>query len=149
MKNPEPMHKVKPTDVREPMDDFERMLKRALRPVNAPATLAKFLASATEAKEHQRRTGRFWFTPRRFPERKPGGKLLVLPWPPAWIGSALAAMLLLGVLAGEQVHGHYEREQSARQQIAQQQFETAVRVTDRALDQTRQQLATAGLRFAE
>lgn len=145
MNEPDPINGSDPTHQANPMDEFEHALKRALRPVNPPATLAKFLAIATEAKEHQRRTGKWWFSP------KTGGRLLVLPWPPAWTAGALAAMLLLGVLAGEQVHvrRQHERAEVAQQQLAQQQFETAVRVTDQALDQTRRQLASVGLRFAE
>jgi hypothetical protein len=131
-----------PMNPADPLDEFEHALKRALRPVNAPETLAKFLASAAEAKAHQQRAGRFWFARRLFPERKPGGRLLVLPWPPAWTASALAAMLLLGALAGEQVHVGRQHE---RAEMAQQQFETSMHITDRALDQAREQLARAGV----
>jgi hypothetical protein len=44
----------------------------------------------------------------------------------------------------EQVHVRHEREQAA---LATQQFETAMRVTDHALDQTRNQLQRAGIKL--
>jgi hypothetical protein len=128
------MSELEPRNGPDPMDEFEHALKRALRPVNPPETLAKFLAAAAE--DHQRRTARLRFRP------KNDGRLLGLSWPPAWIGSALAAMLLLGALAGEQVHVRHQHE---RAEMAQQQFETSMHITDRALDQAREQLTRAGV----
>jgi len=58
------------------------------------------------------------------------------------MGSAIAAVLVLGCFVAERVH--VERQKA---ELAQQQFETAMRVTDHALDQTRVQLERAGLRF--
>ena len=62
-------------DKREAVDEFERALQRAMRRVNAPETLAKFLATAVEAEEHRRRSGSGWFRPSR------GGRVYVLPRP--------------------------------------------------------------------
>ena len=61
-------------------------------------------------------------------------------------GGAIAAGMLAGVFATEQVHQRRERE---RTEAAARQLETAMRVTSRALDQTRAQLARAGLRLEE
>jgi hypothetical protein len=60
----------------------------------------------------------------------------------AWIGGAIAAMLMLGVVVGDQVYVRHEREQAV---LANRQFAMAMRVTNRALDQTRAQLKQAGL----
>jgi uncharacterized protein HemX len=99
------------------MDEFEKQLTRALRPVNAPETLARFLAVAAEAEE--RRQKRTWAMP--------------------MAGSALAAVLVLGVVVGEHVHRQQERTRAT------QEFETSMRITNEALEQTRQQLAVAGV----
>lgn len=120
----------------EPMDAFERALQKALQnKVSAsPETLAKFLAIAEEAQEHQRRTGKWWFTP------KSGGKVLVFPKPRAWVGGALAAALVIGVFTAEQVHDRRERRVAAEQQ-----FETATHIEDMALAHAREQLARKGI----
>jgi len=118
--------------------DFETMLTKALRPVNAPETLAKFLAIAAEAQAQQRRTGRRWFRPRF-------GLLYVTPqWllrPQAWVGGALAAAIVLGVLVGEQVHRRHE------QAVAEQEFATSMRITNETLERTRVQLLQAGIQL--
>ena len=61
----------------------------------------------------------------------------------ALLGGAIAALLVLGVTAGGALHVQHEREAERTQQ----QFEAAMRVTDRALDQAQQQLQRAGLRL--
>jgi hypothetical protein len=63
-----------------------------------------------------------------------------------WASGAIAAALLVGVFAGDQLHARHQRE---RAQLAQQQFEAGVRITDDALEHTREQLAQAGIRFGE
>ena len=61
-----------------------------------------------------------------------------------WISGAIAAALLAGVYVGDQMHLHHERE---RAELAQQQFETAMRITDETLDHVRLQLQQAGVRI--
>lgn len=74
------------------------------------------------------------------------GKLLSFPrWNYA-IGGALAASLLVGAFVAESVHQRHERE---RAEAAERQLTTAMRVTGHALDQTRAQLAKAGIRIME
>jgi hypothetical protein len=63
-----------------------------------------------------------------------------------WASGAIAAALLLGVFIGEQTHLRHQREQA---EFAQQQFELAMRITDRTLEHTRQQLWNAGVRFGD
>jgi hypothetical protein len=60
-----------------------------------------------------------------------------------WSGGALAAALALGVFAGEQMHRRH------KQELADQQFATAVRITDQALDHTRAQLLRAGIQLPQ
>jgi hypothetical protein len=116
-------------------NEFDRALKRALRPVNPPERLTKVLMAAADA-EAERRSPRkergqrwAWFVPQRTF---------------GWMGAGLAAVMVVGVFGVEQVHVRHEREQAA---LATQQFETAMRVTDHALDQTRNQLQRAGIKL--
>jgi hypothetical protein len=60
----------------------------------------------------------------------------------AWLGGAIAAALLAGVFVGDQVHERRERE---RADTAQRQFEAGMRITDAALEHTRDQLRRAGV----
>jgi hypothetical protein len=62
-----------------------------------------------------------------------------------WVGSAIAAMLLVGV-ATEETH---RMEQRRKAEEAQKQFEMALQVTDRALEHARQQLKHVGILFEE
>jgi hypothetical protein len=108
-------------------NEFERELTRALQRVDAPEGLAARImeraASPAAAKV--------------VPIRR---------WPVAqqrWFGGALAAALALGVFAGEQVHRRH------RQELADEQFDTAVRITGNALDQTRAQLLRAGVQLPQ
>jgi hypothetical protein len=124
----------------EVIDPLEAQLRKALERVDAPPTLRLFLETAIEAQEHQRRTGKWWFTPQR------GGKLLVLPKPWRWMtsplaGGALAAVLVVGVfVTGEQVHREHVRQAQATQQ-----FEQATQITDRALERAREKMRKAGV----
>ena len=61
-----------------------------------------------------------------------------------WAGGAIAAALLAGVFFAEEAHQRHQREEAA---LAQQQFELAMRITDRTLEHTRQQLWNTGIRI--
>lgn len=131
----------------EPIDDmtgskdFERALANSMRRVNAPASLAKFLEAAAQAEQecelprHERTHPRvFAFpNPRALSNR-------------SWLGGAIAAVLVLACFSAEGFHLKRERERS---ELAEQQFETAVRVTNHALDQTRGQLERAGFSLGQ
>jgi hypothetical protein len=123
------------------MDEFEQSLRRAMRRVDVRAeTTRKFLAIAAEAEAARIKSGRWttWFRPAS------GGRVLAMPRVPAWGMAALAAMVVLGVFGGEQVHRQTEQRKAAD---AQRQFDAGVRITDHALDQTRAQLEKAGFRI--
>ncbi len=114
------------------MTPFEEQLQKAMRHVDAPPTLVRFLEAAVEVERERT-------LPRK--ERKHRWAFF-LPRPQfaAWMTSAVAAMLVVGVFAGE--HAYRRHEQTV---LATQQFETATRITDEALAHTREQLARAGV----
>ena len=60
-----------------------------------------------------------------------------------WASGAIAAVLLAGVFS-EQTYVRHQHEQA---ELAQQQFDAAIRITDKALEHTREQLERAGVRI--
>ena len=132
----EPTTNAPQSTANEPPDAaFERALRHAFVRVDAPETLARFLATAAEAEAARRQGGRklLWFRPRT------GGAVLVMP---RWAGAAAAAVLLLGSFGTlETLH----QRNLHRQAEAQRQFATAEQITDRALEHARQQMRQAGV----
>ena len=63
-----------------------------------------------------------------------------------WAGGAIAAALLAGAVTGEEIH---LRRQRQRVELAQRQFEVAMRITDETLDNVRRQLQQAGVRIGD
>jgi hypothetical protein len=114
------------------MDEFEELLTRELQRVDAPEGFALRVLDLA-AKQ----------TPVR-------ARVLTMPvWmarPHAWAGGAIAAALVLGCFAAERIH---VRQQQEKAEMAQQQFDTAMRVTDRALGQTRAHLERAGFKLGD
>ena len=108
-------------------DQFERELTRAMRGVDPPEGFAdRVMARALAG----------------VPAR---AKVLWMPrHAQMWASGAIAAALLAGVFFGEEAHLRHQREQAA-----QRQFELAMRITDHALQHTRQQLWDAGVRFGD
>lgn len=106
----------------------EAELRERMKRVAAPAGFAERLMARAEAE----------------PKR---GKVLLFrsPTARAWMGGAIAAALTLGVFVGSEVHERRERQQAQ----VQQQFDTAMQVTDQALDRTRDKLAKAGITLGE
>ena len=99
---------------------FEHRLTQALQRLDAPQGFADRVMERVEA------------TPRR--------KVFVMsPRTSTWVSGAIAAMLAIGIFTGERVHQRHERER------AEQQFETATRITDQALAHAREQLQRAGV----
>jgi hypothetical protein len=72
-------------------------------------------------------------------------KVLVFPKAPVWATGAIAAGLIVGAMAVGDVHVRHERQRAE----AQRQFETATRITDRALERAREQMAKAGVSLEE
>jgi hypothetical protein len=131
----EPFHNPNPPE--QSMDEFadlERELYQALRPVDPPAGFADRVI----ARAHAAAT----------PQTKSVARILMFPKLRSriWIPSAIAAMLLVGV-AGERAHEQMEQRRKAEE--AQKQFDTALQVTDRALEHARQQLQRAGIPLGE
>ena len=121
-----------PEEGNEPAESFaelEQYLTQALRRVDAPNGFAE----RTMARARQAET--------------PRGKLLVMPTRlRVWTSGAVAAMLVAGVFAGNQIHVRRERQKT---ELAQQQFEAAMRITGETLDEARLQLQQAGVRIGE
>ena len=130
----EPFHN--PALPQESPDDFaelERELRQALRPVNPPAGFAdRVIARSLQETAAQPKRARILL----FPKLRSR----------VWIPSAVAAMLLVGV-AGEQAREKIDEHRKAAE--AQKQFETALQVTDRALEHARLQMQRAGISFGE
>ena len=113
----------------ESFDEFERELTLALRGVDPPDGFAERTMARAKV------------------PAPAVGKLLALPMRiRLWAGGAVAAALLVGAIAGEEVHLRRQRE---RAELAQRQFEAAMRITDETLDNVRQQLQQAGVRIGD
>jgi hypothetical protein len=129
------------------MKEFEQALSRAMQRVELRAeTTAKFLALAEEAERKRVHAGGGF----RLIKFSNGGRVFAMPRLPqarAWMGGAIAAVLAIGVFAG--AHIHEQHEQHERQAMAQQQFETAERITDEALARTRAELEQRGINLEQ
>jgi hypothetical protein len=109
---------------------FERELSSAMRRVNAPETLERFLLLAAQAEEHRKASGK---------SVARQGRILAFPTPRLWFGGAMAAMLTVAMFAGESVHRHREHAEANRE------FDQAQQITDRTLEHTREQLQRQGI----
>ena len=131
------------------MKEFEQALARAMQRVEVRAeTSAKFLALAEEAEKSRVKAGGGL----RLLRLSNGGRVIAMPrlripQARAWMGGAIAAVLAIGVFAG--AHIHEQHEQHERQVMAQQQFQTAERITDETLARTREQLERRGINLAQ
>jgi len=126
------------------MKEFEESLSRAKKRAELRAeTTAKFLALAEEAERKRQHAGGGF----RLIKMSSGGRVFAMPRPRAWMGGAIAAVLALGVFVG--THVHEQHEQHERQVLAQQQFETAERITDETLAHTRAELERQGINLEQ
>lgn len=118
------------------MQQFERALSRAMQRVEVRTeTTAKLLALADEAeRKHEHASGSF-----RLLKFSNSGRVFAMK-PGAWMGGAIAAMLAMGCFVGAHIHEQHERRIEA-----QRQFQTAERITDQALERTREQLQRQGI----
>ena len=126
MNQPEKMNQPEELVPRE----FERELTLALHRVAPPDGFAGRVLARLESAQ----------TEPAVPVR--AKVVMMTPRPRIWASGALAATLIGAALIGQQVRVRHQRQQVA---IAQQQFETAMRITDQTLEQTRQQLQQAGV----
>ena len=119
------------------MKEFEQALARAMKRVEVRAeTTAKFLVLAEEAERKRVHAGGGF----RLIKLSNGGRVFAMPRPRAWMGGAIAAVLALGCFVGAHIHERHERKA-----IAEQQFETAERITDETLARTRAELEQRGI----
>jgi hypothetical protein len=114
-------------DSGESFEELERYLTQAMRRVDAPEGFADRVMERAKAAAPAK------------------AKVLIMPSRPRlWVGSAIAAVLLMGVFAGDQQYDRHLREK-AEAEVAQKQFEAGMQITDRALEHTRDQLERAGV----
>ncbi len=113
--------------------DLERDLTLAMRPLKLPDGFADRLLQRVQ-------TGAV------APSAQGAARGRLLRWPEAkrWVGGAIAAGLLFGLFAGGTTLERH-RQQEHRAAAATAQFETAERITDRAMEQARQQVERAGV----
>ncbi len=113
----------------ESLTKFEQELTQAMRGVDPPEGFAERTMARAQAGE------------------APRARVLTMPHRlRLWASGAIAAALLAGAYFGEQAHLRHQREQA---ELAQQQFEEGIRITDSTLEHVRMQLAQAGVRFGE
>ena len=112
---------------KEPLTQFERVLTQAMRGVDPPEGFAERTMARAQAQASERPRAKILTMPRRMR---------------SWATGAIAATLLAGVFVGDQVHVRRQRE---RAELAQQQFEQGIRITDETLDHVRMQLQQAGV----
>lgn len=109
----------------EHLSELEAYLAQALRPADPPANFTEsILARAASAPQVR-------------------AKILRMPSRTRiWTGSAVAASLVAGILIAGAVRARHERQKIER---AEHQFNTALQITNEALDQTREELRQAGI----
>ena len=116
-----------PEEQNQPEESFaelERQLTQALRPVGPPDGFADRILARAQA------------------SAPATAKVIQMPLRRrAWASGAIAAALVAGVF-GYESHVRYERQQA---EVAQQQFEAAMRITDQTMQHVRQQLQQAGV----
>ena len=110
----------------EKPSEFEIQLTAALRPVDAPEG---FLARIMERAETPAVSSKVVVMQPRMAARR-------------WAIGAIAAMLAVGALVGDQLHVRHQRVEAVS---ATQLFEAASRIEDKVLQQTRERLAKAGV----
>ena len=132
-------HAEQETRAQEQEQEFEAMLARALRRIDAPEGFAARVTALAQAEERTARAAASMAA-----EKKPWWQMSGfgsrLGWKPAW--GAMAAILVAGVLGGHEVHER--RVEQARVQ-ASRNFDASVQITDRALEHAREQLKARGV----
>jgi hypothetical protein len=135
--------------------EFDAGLADAMQRVDAPQTLESFLMLAVETEAQRRKAGddrqvnlatQASLTQASLTQALPSsrGRLLAMASPQNWWAGAAAAMLVMGGTLGG-LHVQHERAQAQ----ATAEFELSERITDQALEQTRQQLQQAGISLGQ
>jgi hypothetical protein len=127
-------------------NDFEGQVAESLKRVEAPAGFAERLMARAVVETHIAEASRSTALRVGAPGLVSAGKAKIIAFPRArsvWMSGAVAAALVVGTFVGVDKHRQHERERAT------QEFETATRITDQALEHTRDQLARAGVRLEE
>ena len=109
----------------KPNDEFERMLTKAMRRVEAPPPL---LAAVMEAANPEKSLLR------------PARRVLPFPLLQKWGGDIAASLLLAGLLFGGLQH-----RRAVERARAERDFARSLEITDRTMAQTRDRLLRAGV----
>lgn len=120
---------------------FEAALSRAMKRVETRAELSQRLLTLADEAHRKHHAGGGGL---KLLKLSNNGRILTFPQQRAWMGGAIAAVLALGVFIG--THSYQEHE---RRVEAQRQFATAERITDQALEHTREQLREAGITLGQ
>ena len=115
-----------PEELNQPEESFadlEHQLTRGLRPVDPPVGFADRTIA-------------------RLQPAAPVRAKVITMRPRLWASGAIAATLLAGVFVADETHVRHQRQKA---ELAQQQFDAAIRITDQTLDHVRQQLQQAGV----
>ena len=130
-------------ETREQEQEFEAMLARALRRVDAPEGFAARVTALAEAEERTKRAAASLATngaANGAADKARWWQMSSWGWKPVW--GAAAAILVAGVLGGHEVH---ERRMEQERVQASRHFDASVQITDRALEHAREQLKQRGV----
>ena len=109
----------------EALAELEQYLTQALRPVDPPTSLTDRILARVGS-----------------PRQGKANVLKMAAHTRVWASGAIAAAIVAGFLVGGQIHARRERQKF---ELAQRQFDAALKITSDTLEQTRQELQQAGI----
>jgi len=120
----DPLNRPEPS-----LEELEEYLVKELHPVPEPRGFADRIVALAEAQTQA-------------PAPVHAKVVTMKPRPRLWVPTAIAAALLAAGFVTQQTHERHERQQA---ELAQKQFDSALRITGETLEETRQQLRDAGV----
>jgi hypothetical protein len=122
----EPLNRFEPS-----LDELEEYLVKELHPVPEPRGFADRIIALAELQIQE-------------PAPVRAKVLAMKSRPRLWVPTAIAAALLTAGFLTQQTHERHERQQA---ELAQKQFDSALRITGETLEDTRQQIRDAGVQI--
>ena len=121
-----PLNRFEPS-----FEELEEYLVKELHPVPEPRGFADRILALAELQAQAPAPAR--------------AKVVTMkPRPRLWLPTAIAAALLAAGFVTEETHVRHQRQQA---ELAQKQFDSALRITGETLEETRQQLRDAGVQI--